>query len=123
MTVDSNTREYPGFGNFLPVGLFPSDLFVGGISKLQRDLLFFGVPMDGYRGYLGGVHINGRALDFSENVDSEAVTFFWRSEDDQNNGENRCEFHFTESSSYAEFGILLLLLLLLLCRLLLCRLS
>ena len=102
MTIDGSTTDYPaGFGTFLPVGRLESDLFVGGVPDSQSDLLHFGLPRNGFKGYLDHMRINGRALDFSENVESQAVSF--EIEDRELHGENGNEYCFT-GASYAQFG-------------------
>ena len=102
VTIDGDTIHYPEvFGSLVPVGQLQSDLFVGGVPDSQSDLLYFGAPRNGFKGYLDHMHINGRALDFSENIDSQAVSF--ETGDRELRGENGNEYCFT-SSSYAEFG-------------------
>ena len=106
MTVDGGLTNLSPFvfQNF-PVGQFSSDLFVGGISQQQSDLLYAGVPWDGFKGHLESIHIHGRALDFSENIASEAVSFVRVDEGGEGmQGQNLQEFYFN-GSSFAEFGM------------------
>ena len=106
MTVDGRTLNlFPfGFQNF-PIGQFPSDLFVGGISQQQTDLLHVGVQQDGFKGCLDSIHVLGRALDFSENIASEAVSFVREDEGGGGmQGQNGRVFYFSESA-FAEFGM------------------
>ena len=106
MTVDGRTLNlFPfGFQNF-PFGQFPSDLFVGGISQQQTNLLHVGVQQDGFKGRLDSIRIHGRALDFSENIASEAVSFVGGDEGGGGmQGRNGQEFYFSESA-FAEFGM------------------
>lgn len=77
---------------------------MGGVPKSQLSLLYFGVPSDGFKGHLDGIHINGRLLDFSENTASEAVSFGRDDEVVGIQGDNRNHFYFS-GSSFAEFGI------------------
>ena len=79
---------------------------MGGISRLQRHLLRLGIPRDGFRGYLDSIHVNGRPLDFSENIASEAVSFIRGDSDIQ--GQNGHEFSFSGSSTFAEFGMVII---------------
>jgi len=101
VVINSDTMEFPvGFGNLIPEGHFQSDLFVGGVPENQSDLLHFGIPRDGFKGHLEHVHINGRPLDYSENIGAEATSF--GAQDSE--GQNSNEYYFT-GSSHAEFGM------------------
>ena len=103
MVVDDVVYESPfGFGIFFPSGHFPSHLFVGGIPSSQTDLFYAGTTWDGFKGQLEDVRVNGRAVDFAENLQSEAVVFGDRMEGTQ--GQNGCDFRFSGHSSYAEYG-------------------
>ena len=49
--------------------------------------------------------MNGRAVDFAENLQSEAVVFGDRDElMEGTRGQNGCDFRFSGHSSYAEYG-------------------
>lgn len=100
VVINSDIIEFPvGFGNLIPEGHFQSDLFVGGVPDNQSDLLYFAIPRNGFKGHLEHVHINGRPLDYSENIGSEATSF--GAPDSE--GQNSNEYYFT-GSSHAEFG-------------------
>ena len=72
VVINSDTMEFPvGFGSLIPEGHFQSHLFVGGVPENQSDLLHFGISRDGFKGHLEGVHINGRPLDYSENIGAD----------------------------------------------------
>ena len=101
MVINSDTMEFPvGFGSLIPEGHFQSDLFVGGVPENQSDLLHFGIPRDGFKGHLEDVHINGRPLDYSENIGAESTSFGVQDSE----GQNSNEYYFT-GSSHAEFGM------------------
>ena len=106
MTVDDDKFDSP-FGYaalFFPLGQFSSDLFVGGISHSQTNLLRFGVLRDGFKGKLDSIHINGKAVDFSDNMESEAVAFIRENDLGDAQGQNDHDYHFGAASSFAEFG-------------------
>lgn len=104
VTVDGNTSPF-GFATFFfPVGQFPTDLFVGGLPNSHHNLFFAGIPWTGFKGYIDNFHINAKALDFSENTASEAVTFHEGDDVGLTRGQNGHEFHFNGLSSFAEFG-------------------
>lgn len=78
---------------------------MGGIPKSQLNLLYFGITSDGFKGHLDSIHINGRLLDFLENIASEDVSFGRGDEVTGIQGDNQNEYYFSGSSSFAEFGI------------------
>ena len=108
MMVDQSVFESPfGFALFFPSGLFPTDLFVGGVPHSHTDLLYAGTTWDGFKGQLEEIRVNGRALDFSENLAAAAVTVVGGDDSEGTRGQNGCDFHFSGLASYAEFGMTL----------------
>ena len=105
MMVNDMAIESPfGFSLFFPSGPFSPNLFIGGVPRSQSNLLYSGTTWDGFKGQLHDVRVNGRALDFSENLAAEDVTFARGDKDEGSRGQNECGYRFSGHPSYAEFG-------------------
>ena len=109
MTVDEMTIESP-FGFLFPSGPFSPHLLIGGVPHSQLDLLYAGAIWDGFKGRLQEVRVNGRVLDFTENLAASEVSLFRGDSMEGSRGQNGCDYHFGGHPSYAEFGMSVVLL-------------